>query len=456
MRTPTASVTTPVITAPAIALERLIFATATCGSSLRDAALSVTHALLVAGRHAGRYWIDVPRSCQGGAVDEPVEDGQQDAEEEQHSTGPLQHDLFAGALFRLVDWPELAPNDLGTSYPVIETWWQGRPVYVVKPETIQQWSQEWQAVVLRSTAATTTDGPAHAVTVNEVDLPRMFRDTGLLSDTVPDRALVIEDSQGIQVGHHNHQVNVHRFQVKDVRISLDRAFQRELTRIEAIHAPAHHQAVKIAAGRPARVVVRNAQGIQIGDHNTQRNHFTYVIRGPSVTVSTPAPADLDRIVNKLRDHRVTSAQKDLTAVVRDELRREVDRLYDTLPGEHNVHSDTVPKTIRNVTGGQYGPASNAAHHEQINVSRVDITPLDRAVRRDADLATHGTAAKLAEAAQPEKPATLEETARLDQKARPREIATQKQIATREEPAGKVAELDRPAPKIHRPGRLFGL
>jgi hypothetical protein len=385
---------------------------------------------------------------------EPVDDGQRDTDDERHDVPP-EDDLFTRSSFRLVDWPQLRLVDTGTPYPVVEALWRGRPVHVVQVENIRRWSREWQVAVLRCTAGATADGgaarPGHAVTAQEVDLPDTFREAGLLSDTVPARALVIEHSSGIQIGQHNRQISMHRFRVQDVRISLDRAVQRELTRIKTIRGPGSSESIDIAAGGPVRVVLRSSQGVQIGDHNTQRNHFDHIVRRPSVDVGTlGSPADLDRLVDKLRDNQMASARRDLTTLVRDELRRDTDRLYDALPGEHNVRSTRVPTAVRDVTGGTYGPANVAVHRERIEVAPVDIAPLRDAVRRLDELAEQEDVARQDEAAR------LAELHVMRDLLSAHDDARRGELRSWPEPAENIAEPKPPEePEIHGPGVFFG-
>jgi hypothetical protein len=162
------------------------------------------------------------------------------------------------------------------------------------------------------------------------------------------RSVVISNSYGGQIGHHNRQLNDFRYRMVQPRVSVaamlaaNPALQRALARLVAnpdsaianfafrqrLSAPVGPTGGVRFTGMPSpsgarvsvhlddrgEVVVDRARGLQIGNWNTQRNQFAYQVSRPELglgSVLRDRP-DLARLLAMRYDGRLRASSRTVT------------------------------------------------------------------------------------------------------------------------------------------------
>jgi RIP homotypic interaction motif len=253
---------------------------------------------------------------------DPVAEPEQDQEDDQNDH---EDDAFAaGWAFSLAPRDEVTHTEHRTDQPLIEARRADRLVHVVSEDVIGGWASS-QAAAVRADVA----GADVRLSICAIDLAKTLDKAGLTGET-SENVLVVENSSGVQIGTDNRQLNIHHFTVKRVRICLDKALANHLAADVATSSPRPQNSVGTLDGFD-KVVIRNSHGVQIGNHNSQRNVFRHVITGLEMPLTDLfTDSQLDRVIYKLRERRIGSAQSDITTMLHRAFKRDASELFDAL------------------------------------------------------------------------------------------------------------------------------
>jgi hypothetical protein len=296
----------------------------------------------------------------------PVAEPERDQEDDQNDHSD---DAFVASwVFSLTPRNKVTRTEPQTDRPLIEARWSNRPVHVVSHDVIGDWVSSRAAAVRADVA-----GSDVGLSIFAIDLAETLDEARLTGET-PENVLVVENSSGIQVGTGNRQLNIHHFTVKHIRICLDKALANHLAADVATSSPRQQNSVGTLDGFD-KVVIRNSRGVQIGDHNSQRNVFHHLITG----LEMPLPdlftdSQLDRVIDKLRDRRISAAQSEITTVLYRAFKQDASVLFNALPRASNVHSPAIPPKIEDIDGGDFG--QNAAQKSRKHIQRPSISRPD--------------------------------------------------------------------------------
>ena len=189
--------------------------------------------------------------------------------------------------------------------------------------------------------------------------------------------LVVENSSGVQIGTDNRQLNIHHFTVKRVRICLDKALANHLAADVATTSPRQQNSVGTLDGFD-KVVIRNSRGVQVGDHNSQRNVFRHVVTGLEIPLTDLfTDSQLDRVIDNLRDRRIGTAESEITTVLHRAFKQDASELFDALPDPHNISSPDIPHKIERTRGGTFGGNRAQESREKIRRPSVDRSSLKK-------------------------------------------------------------------------------
>lgn len=299
-----------------------------------------------------------------GPVTEP-EEPEKDQEDDQNGHGD--DESVAGWVFSLARQDQVEQTEPDIGQPLIEAQRAGRPVYVVSKAVIADWTSTQAAAAWAEVA----DNGDIGFSICAIDLAKTLEDAGLTGKT-PENVLVIEDSDGVQAGTHNRQLNIHHFKVERVRVclGLDRALADHLAAEVATSAPRQPNSTGTLEGFD-KVVIRNSRGVQVGNHNYQRNVFRHVVKGLEMSLTELLTGNqLARVVGKLRERRMGAARSELSGAVRRAFKRDASRLFDELPDVYNTASPHIPGRI--VRGhGTFGDRNVRKSRERIGWVSMD-------------------------------------------------------------------------------------
>jgi len=226
----------------------------------------------------------------------------------------------------------------------------------------------------------------------------------------PDRVILIEGSSGVQVGKHNYQYSAYEVTLPTVALESAQALADRLLSPDAPWAGdvfSHNAQPDLSdatgglgsassgivegPGGDTLVIVRSSQGVQIGDHNTQRNQFrirvaTVRVQADQVGVASARraayiarlrknPSDWDA-AHSLAEDIANAARTDLHVDMTAQVTRVVD--HPQIPswsGEYH-----------NLTGRQLGGPNRARVRVHATINKFDTRALTRKIlNRAADL-----------------------------------------------------------------------
>ena len=223
---------------------------------------------------------------------------------------------------------------------------------------------------------------------------------------VPDRVILIERSSGIQVGRDNDQYSAYRVKLPtaalrsgqalaDRLLSSDAPWSRDVFSHDArpdLGGVSNRFGVAtsgIVAGPrgDTLVIVRNSRGVQVGDHNAQRNQFR--VRVADVTIQANrlgATSARNAAISRLRDDPgdraaarslaedvARAASRDLVVDLRAQVTREV--------GHPQINRWSGE--FHNLTGRQVGGPNRAHVAVHVTVSRLESRALARQILESA-------------------------------------------------------------------------
>ncbi|ADJ45289.1 hypothetical protein AMES_3464 [Amycolatopsis mediterranei S699] len=295
---------------------------------------------------------------------------EKDLEDDQNGQGD--NAFAADWVFTLAPRDQVTRTEPGAGRPLIEAQWADRQVHVVPEDVVADWASSRAAAARVEVAETEIE-----VSIRAIDLAATLGESGLTGDD-PENVLVVEDSSGVQIGEDNRQLNIHHFAVERVRVCLDKTFAQHLAADVATSAPRLRNSVGTLDGFDA-VVIRNSRGVQVGDHNHQRNVFRHVVKGLEVALTDVfSESQLAGVLDKIRDRRIGSARSDISTALHREFKRDPSELYRALPGKHNTVSSHIPGTIVE-ENGTFGNRSAQKPREYIgrpNVVHSSIANLE--------------------------------------------------------------------------------
>lgn len=179
---------------------------------------------------------------------------------------------------------------------------------------------------------------------------------------LPRNALIVKNCEGIQIGNWNKQTNIHKFRVENVRITLDKALARSFATSVPTPEPVKSH---------TKVAIWNSRGVQVGHFNRQRNVFRHVVTGPEIALGRGDTA----IVDQLRDGQVDAAERALVKMVRRAFEQDAAQLYASLDATCNIQFPAAPPVVENTFGGEYGLGNEQKIREDIAVTGVNLTDL---------------------------------------------------------------------------------
>jgi len=222
---------------------------------------------------------------------------------------------------------------------------------------------------------------------------------------VPRRVVLIDCCNGIQVGEDNEQLSVFTVtlsaefasaqELAEMLLGAGTPWEQDIFRHDAELRP---PALQTAAGPDSRsivqgpggdtlVIVRNSRGVQVGDHNDQRNHFRIVAAPVSVWVeglllTSARRKAVCQLLENLADTEAaqrlaadlaSAAQNFLTADITAHLHRGIaaPRAY-RYPGE-----------VTSVNGGQVTDTPNASVRVEVEVNTFDAGALAGQIQQTA-------------------------------------------------------------------------
>lgn len=225
---------------------------------------------------------------------------------------------------------------------------------------------------------------------------------------VPARVILIEQSMGVQVGSDNDQVSVYRVRLPRASFGSAKRLAKRLLRPDAPwsrddfshdarpalpamrgagHGTSSRSIIK-SLWRDTLVIVRNSQGVQVGQRNKQRNKFPVRVRAVTVHVDT-----LDKTSRRLewisrlhadpgdRDAARLLAE-DLGQAARGRLQADLTTRVTQLAGNPQVHR--WAGRFRRLVGRQIGHGNRARVQVDVITEKFDTRALQRSLRDVAE------------------------------------------------------------------------
>ncbi len=222
---------------------------------------------------------------------------------------------------------------------------------------------------------------------------------------VPRRVVLIDCCNGIQVGEDNEQLSVFTVtlsaefasaqELAEMLLGAGTPWEQDIFRHDAELRP---PALQTAAGSDSRsivqgpggdtlVIVRNSRGVQVGDHNDQRNHFRIVAAPVSVRVEGVLLTRVRReavcqLLENLADTKAaqrlaadlaSAAQNFLMADITAHLHR----------GIAAPRAYRYPDEVTSVNGGQVTDTPNASVRVKVEVNTFDASALADQIQQTA-------------------------------------------------------------------------
>ncbi|MCR6487500.1 hypothetical protein M8542_32205 [Amycolatopsis sp. OK19-0408] len=242
----------------------------------------------------------------------------------------------------------------------------------VPSEWLAEWAAETEAATLR------IDDHPGGVIWERIDLPATLAKHGMLGDE-PLIKIVITNCRAVQVGDHNEQ-HIHlRLDIRKVKLVLDQGLLKLLSGSgrEPSRSPgftggkladrsprtATESYERPTADGRAYVVVRRSQGVQIGDHSTQRAQFDYTLMGPKLYLGGDiartllelhregTAADVRRFLADQVRLASFSFERGPTMVALDRTQR-IHRRHGVSAGRHNKQIHTTSLDVNSPSTGQ--------------------------------------------------------------------------------------------------------
>jgi hypothetical protein len=222
----------------------------------------------------------------------------------------------------------------------------------------------------------------------------------------PARVILIERSMGVQVGRDNEQVSVYRAtlprasfgsaqRLAETLLSPDAPWSRDVFSHDAGPSLPEMRRGTSSSGiiesprGDTLVIVRNSQGVQVGDRNVQRNEFTVRVRAVAVHADALGmTADRLQWISRLRaDPRDRAAARllaqDLGRAARDRLQTDLTARVRQLAGDPRMRR--WAGRFRHLVGRQIGGHDNHARVQvDVRTGEVDIRALQRSLRAAAE------------------------------------------------------------------------
>jgi hypothetical protein len=225
----------------------------------------------------------------------------------------------------------------------------------------------------------------------------------------PVRVIVIERSMGVQVGRDNDQASVYRVVLSQVSFESAQRLAETLLEPDApwardvfshdvwpglpdveMRGPRRSTSSRINTGSPevTLVIVRDSQGVQVGDHNMQRNEFTVRVRAVAIRADTlgmtPSRLGLiERLHTGPGDHDAAKLlAEDLAGAARAQLHADLTARVTRLAGNPSIRRRAG--RFRHLVGRQIGGPGNRASIEVDVTGWVDTRALRRSLRVVAD------------------------------------------------------------------------
>lgn len=219
--------------------------------------------------------------------------------------------------------------------------------------------------------------------------------------------LVVVRCRGVQLGRHNYQINIYAFRIKRSEIDFSELLRRPDVR-DALIALSGNPEVKslrraaeqalcagswrsigrtdIDLGTPERekrdlrqsrsvpwldgtVIIRDCEGVQIGNRNTQRNRFEYVCRNTRVDAKTlleQSPEIATIIVDSALNGVTPRHARALDRATSEVLERSTIRLPDCERGIR-VETPAAKQRIRHADGLSIGPKSRVQSETSLRI-----------------------------------------------------------------------------------------
>lgn len=228
-------------------------------------------------------------------------------------------------------------------------------------------------------------------------------------ESAPARVILIEQSMGVQVGRDNDQVSVYRVmlplasfgsgkELAETLLSLDAPWSRDIFSHDARPSLPDMR----AAGRDTPssgiiesprgdtlVIVRDSQGVQVGNRNVQRNEFPVRVRAVAVHADTlgMTPSRLEWI-SRLRANPGDRAAArlladDLGQAARDGLQADLTARVRQLAGNPRIRR--WAGRFRRLVGRQIGGHGNRASVQvDVRTGKFDTRALQRSLRDAAE------------------------------------------------------------------------
>jgi hypothetical protein len=225
----------------------------------------------------------------------------------------------------------------------------------------------------------------------------------------PARVILIERSMGVQVGRENDQVSVYLAtlprasfgsaqRLAETLLSPDAPWSRDVFSHDA--RPSLPDTKRVGRGTSSSgiiegprgdtlVIVRNSQGVQVGERNVQRNEFTVRVRAVAVHADTVGMTP-DRLewISRLRANPGDRAAarllaEDLGRAARDRLQADLTARVRQLAGNPQIRR--WAGGFRHLVGRQIGGHGNRASVQvDIRTGEVDIRALQRSLGAAAE------------------------------------------------------------------------
>ena len=224
---------------------------------------------------------------------------------------------------------------------------------------------------------------------------------------VRDRVILIERCSGIQVGRDNDQYSAYRVTLPTAALQSGQALADRLlssdtpwSRDVFSHGARPDLGVasngfgvgtsRIVAGPSGDtlVIVRNSRGVQVGDHNVQRNQFRIRVADVSVQANRlGATSARTTAISRLRDDPGDrAAARSLAEDVARAARRDlvVDLTAQVTRDVGHPHINRSSGEFHGLTGRQIGGSNRARVTVQVSVHRMDSRALQRQILKRAE------------------------------------------------------------------------
>ncbi len=225
----------------------------------------------------------------------------------------------------------------------------------------------------------------------------------------PARVILIERSMGVQVGRDNDQVSVYLVtlprasfgsaqRLAETLLSPDAPWSRDvfshdarpsLPDIRGAGRGTSSSGIIESPRGDTLVIVRNSQGVQVGDRNVQRNEFTVRVRAVAVHADTLGMTPGRREwISRLRANPGDRAAarllaEDMGRAARDRLQADLTARVRQLAG--NPRLRRWAGRFRGLVGRQIGGHGNRARVQvDIGTAKVDTRALQRSLRAAAE------------------------------------------------------------------------